>query len=928
MGERMFRNIKIGARLALAFGVVLLLVAGLGVYVSTETSNINTKIDLVVQDRMVKSRQANDMIDQVNLTARVVRNVFLARSPEEAKKEASRMTATAERMSGLLDSLNTSVKDEQGIKLLSEVQDARKGFLEGRQKMLSLFDAGQKDAAVDMLFGDFRDIQARYVKALDEFANYQEGLARTDGEAVGATVHSLRMVLIVLVAFLVLLSMSIAWILSRSINRPLSHCITQLDSISRGEIPETSSSESWGEFETMRQSLNNCVEGLQGLVEAEHVLQRMAINDYTVKVEGAYKGIFARVGEATNTAQSRVLNAIRMIQKIAAGDFEAELVNLKQTGKRSEQDTLIPSYIQAMESIKALVDDTSKLGIEVAQNGNTKFALDVSRHQGSYAQVMRSLNDTVETLVTYLNATSDFVGHIGRGEIPPRRTKEVKGDFSVLQSNLNTCIDGLQGLVEADKILQLLAVNDLTRSVEGSYNGIYARIAEATNTVRERLHSAIAIAHAIAIGDFTEKYEEVRRIGKRSENDTFLPAFFEMMVAIKGLIEDADMLAKAAVEGHLATRADASRHQGDYRKIVQGVNNTLDAVIGPINEATVVLERVAARDLTARVEGDYVGDLAKIKTAINTAVDNLDQAMGQVTDSTAQVASASGQISSGSQNLAQGANEQASSLEEVSASLEEMSSMTRQNAENAMQAKNLSTEADQNAKSGSEAMGRMSQSIQKIKESSDQTAKIVKTIDEIAMQTNLLALNAAVEAARAGEAGRGFAVVAEEVRNLAQRSAQAAKNTADMIGESVKNAEDGVKISREVAQSFESIAQGTRKVSDLIAEIAAASKEQATGIKQVNDAVGQMDKVTQQNAANAEESASAAEELSSQASELQAMVGQFNINGSTGAALPSIAMAPKARALPGLRNHEVLRKPKIVSAEEVIPLDDEVLKEF
>ena len=334
MGERMFRNMKIGARLALAFGVVLLLVAGLGVYVSTETSDINSKINLVVQDRMVKSRQANDMIDQVNLTARVIRNVFLARSPEEAKKEASRMASVSERMGGLLDSLNASVKDEQGKKLLTEVQDSRKGFLEGRQKMLGLFDAGQREESVSMLFGDFRDVQARYIKALDEFANYQEGLARTDGEAVGSTVHSLRMVLITLITVLVLLSMSIAWILSRSINRPLSHCIEQLNSISRGDIPEASTSESWGEFEIMRQSLNNCVEGLQGLVEAEHVLQRMAVNDYTVKVEGTYKGIFARVGEATNTAQSRVLNAIRMIQKIAAGDFETELANLKQVGKR------------------------------------------------------------------------------------------------------------------------------------------------------------------------------------------------------------------------------------------------------------------------------------------------------------------------------------------------------------------------------------------------------------------------------------------------------------------------------------------------------------------------------------------------------------------------------------------------------------------
>ena len=174
-------------------------------------------------------------------------------------------------------------------------------------------------------------------------------------------------------------------------------------------------------------------------------------------------------------------------------------------------------------------------------------------------------------------------------------------------------------------------------------------------------------------------------------------------------------------------------------------------------------------------------------------------------------------------------------------------------------------------------MERMNASIAKIKESSDRTAKIVKTIDEIAMQTNLLALNAAVEAARAGEAGRGFAVVAEEVRSLASRSAQAAKTTSDLISEAVRNSEDGVVISREATTSFARIAEGARKVNELIAEIATAAQEQALGIRQVGDAVGQMDKVTQQNAANAEQSASAAEELSSQASELRAMVSRFRL---------------------------------------------------
>jgi len=276
--------------------------------------------------------------------------------------------------------------------------------------------------------------------------------------------------------------------------------------------------------------------------------------------------------------------------------------------------------------------------------------------------------------------------------------------------------------------------------------------------------------------------------------------------------------------------------------------------------------------------------------------------------------------------------------------------MTKQNAENSNQAKTLATEANANAVQGKQAMAKMSESINKIKDSSDQTAKIVKTIDEIAMQTNLLALNAAVEAARAGEAGRGFAVVAEEVRNLAQRSAQAAKNTADMIAESVKNAEQGVVIAAEVAKSFETIATSNGKVDGLIAEIAAASQEQSQGIDQVNTAVAQMDKVTQQNAANSEESASASEELGSQAEELQGMVAQFKLTQTTKTAVKSVVHhAPVAvhqdkpelehKAAQG-RNGSNRRSGgnakalthhsgKEINPRQAIPLDDDdVLKEF
>lgn len=241
-----------------------------------------------------------------------------------------------------------------------------------------------------------------------------------------------------------------------------------------------------------------------------------------------------------------------------------------------------------------------------------------------------------------------------------------------------------------------------------------------------------------------------------------------------------------------------------------------------------------------------------------------------------QTSSAGGQMSSSSQVIAQGASEQAASLEETSSALNEMTSMTRRNAESAATAAKLAEETQSSATRGGQAMQSMMNAIGKIEKSANETARILKVIDEIAFQTNLLALNAAVEAARAGEAGKGFAVVAEEVRNLAQRSAEAAKNTATMIEESVANARDGVAQATDVAAVLTEITTATSKVNSLVAEINASTQEQARGLEVVSTAVGEMDKVTQSNAASAEEAASASEELASQAIQLTQVVTELH----------------------------------------------------
>ena len=257
--------------------------------------------------------------------------------------------------------------------------------------------------------------------------------------------------------------------------------------------------------------------------------------------------------------------------------------------------------------------------------------------------------------------------------------------------------------------------------------------------------------------------------------------------------------------------------------------------------------------------------ITKILTSISDAL----------ADGAEQTVSAAAQVSSSSQSLAEGASEQASSLEETSSSLEEMASMTRRNAENAKQANDLAKQAREAADKGVGDMQTMAGAMEAIKVSSDDIAKIIKTIDEIAFQTNILALNAAVEAARAGEAGMGFAVVADEVRNLAQRCAQAAKETSGKIEGAIVKTGQGVAISSQVAATLNDIVTKVRQVDELVTEVANASREQTEGITQVNVAVGQMDKVTQSNAANAEESAAAAEELNAQAETMKQSVTEL-----------------------------------------------------
>ncbi|HBV87257.1 MAG TPA: methyl-accepting chemotaxis protein [Desulfosporosinus sp.] len=316
--------------------------------------------------------------------------------------------------------------------------------------------------------------------------------------------------------------------------------------------------------------------------------------------------------------------------------------------------------------------------------------------------------------------------------------------------------------------------------------------------------------------------------------------------------------------------------------IAIGLGFFISSIISrPLNKLVEVANSLAEGDLDVNIDVTTKDEVGMLMNSLSNVIVSLNEVMGEINNASSQVASGSRQVSASAQALSQGSTEQASSIEQLTASMEEISNQTRLNATNATQANELALAAQEGAVKGNEQMQGMLKAMDDINESSGNISKIIKVIDEIAFQTNILALNAAVEAARAGQHGKGFAVVAEEVRNLAARSANAAKETTALIEGSIKKVEGGTKIANDTAAALNTIVEGVTKAANLVGEIATASNEQALGINQVNQGIMQVSDVVQTNSATSEESAAASEELSSQADLLREQVNKFKLKKST-----------------------------------------------
>jgi methyl-accepting chemotaxis protein len=627
-----------------------------------------------------------------------------------------------------------------------------------------------------------------------------------------------------------------------------------------------------GEYRRIVEGFNATMDSVVVPIQAaQSVLARIAMNDYTADMAGTYQGDFKAFAESVATVLERVRAIQQVFVHLGEGRLD-QLGHLRSVGKRSENDRIMPSAIAVVDALQGLERQLKQM-VQAVLDGNLAVRGDEAAFQGAYRDILKGMNQLVVAVAEPVTEVMDALGR--------------------------------------------LAINDCEVKLNGESRGIWDQLKRSLNE---------ASAHFVAVADLTDqvgrgdisRLEDLKRIGRRCANDRMMPAFIQMMEALKRLIDDAAMLSRAGTEGRLATRAESGAHQGDFRKVVQGVNATLDAVIVPVNEVRRVMAAMEQGDLTARIQGQYQGDLGQLAAAVDHTAIRLSQTVAEIGSNANVLASSSEELSSVSHSMAAGAEqmtqqshtaaaatEQASSnvksmaagveqisanantvagaseqvsanLNTVGAAVEQMSSnlrvvattsgrMTAAVTSVAAAIEEMSVSLNEVSRSSGQAAavtGKAAKSasstaaiVDKLGDSAQEIGKVVDMIKGIAAQTNLLALNATIEAASAGEAGRGFAVVANEVKELAKQTAAATEEIRTQVAGMQGN-------TRQAVQAIEGIVQVINEINGISGNIAAAVEEQTATTQEIARNVGEAARGADDVAKNVQQASLGANEVS------------------------------------------------------------------
>ena len=662
------------------------------------------------------------------------------------------------------------------------------------------------------------------------------------------------------------------------------HVIEILNDVALGDFKELNICKDIGkrsENDKLIPSLIGMMEIVKALANETEILSNAAINGKldiradVNKFEGEYKKVIDGVNKTLDAVIGPLNVAAEYVDRISKGDIPPKITD-SYNGDFNEIKNNLNNCIDTMSG---LLIETDKL-IKATQEGKLDTRGNAKAFAGGWGTLVGGINNLIDTLV----------GHI---DSMPSPVMLIDKDFNIVYMNKNgtDLLSTTQKQIIGTKCYDSYKTSDcrtsncacamamqqgqrISRETDAHPHGMNLDILYTAIPLKDEKNQAIgamelvvdqtAIMNASRVAEKQAKYQNKETSKLLANIENLAQGKLQCSTKIEPTDEDTKVIGEM------------------FSDIYRNLEESLNAMSTYVIETAKVLTEMSKGNLNLDIKGDYKGDFVEIKSSVNLIIDSLNEVLSDMNNASGQVAAGARQVSDSAQALSQGSTEQASSIEQLTASMEEISTQTKLNATNATQANELALAAKEGAIKGNEQMQGMLKAMDDINESSGNISKIIKVIDEIAFQTNILALNAAVEAARAGQHGKGFAVVAEEVRNLAARSANAAKETTALIEGSIKKVEGGTKIASETAAALNQIVEGVTKATNLVGEIATASNEQALGINQVNQGIMQVSDVVQTNSATSEESAAASEELSSQAELLREQVSRFKLKKSTG----------------------------------------------
>ncbi len=952
----MLKNMKLGIKVLAGFVVLTVIAGAIGLVGSVNIRKIDDADTKLYEKMAIPLGEIGDVGMNFHRIRVNLRDAIAADKPEAAADFLKRAQGFFDENTKTLANYEKAILTDEGRKKFAELTKDLEEYEVHQLKMMDLIKQNKKAEAAVILYGEGGAAARKIIEEIDVQVELKKNLAKKTAEENTVMANTAITLMYTLIAIAIIFASILTFVIMKNIAGiiggllkvvsmltqatidgkldtradvatinfefraigeglnnivdafvgPINVTAEYVDRISKGDIPQKITDKYNGDFNEIKNNLNACIDVMNGLLEETGKLIE-ATKEGKLDTRGnadTFAGGWGKLVKGVNELIDAFVGPINVtaeyVDRISKGDIPQKITDV-YNGDFNEIKNNLNACIDVMNG---LLIETGKL-IDATKEGKLDTRGNADTFAGGWGKLVKGVNELIDAFVGPINVTAEYVDRISKGDIPQKISDTYHGDFNEIKNNLNACIDVMNGLlVETDKLIQATKDGKLdTRGNAAGFDGGWGKLVKGVNELIDAFVAPINVTaeyvDRISKGDIPSKITDTYN----GDFNAIKNNLNQAIDAVNALVKDAKMLSVAAVDGKLDTRADASKHQGDYAAVVKGVNDTLDSVIGPLNVAAEYVDRISKGDIPAKITDNYNGDFNEIKNNLNmlidamatitnvaeeiatgnlmvtvterSAQDKLMQALKKmVADLTTiaidvqsaanQVATGSGEMSSSAEEMAQSANEQSASVEEVSSSMEEMNSSVVQNADNAKQTAVISIKASKDAQEGGIAVMETVKAMRSI-------AEKIAVIEDIAAQTNMLALNAAIEAARAGDHGKGFAVVAGEVRNLAERSGNAAKEINNLSVQSVEVAERAGRLIEEIVPQIQ-------KTAELIQEINASSSEQANGITQVTQAIEQLDKGIQQNAAATEEMASTTEELLSQAEQLKTSAAFFKVN--------------------------------------------------